>query len=44
MGGSTRQLTTVQFSEYENQIRLWALETLGLEIPEPDARWREAAL
>lgn len=44
MGGSTRGLTTAQFSEYETQIRMWALEKLGLEIPEPDARWREAAL
>lgn len=44
IGGSTRKLNTVQFSEYENEIRLWALEKLGLEIPEPDARWREGAL
>lgn len=44
LGGSTRSLNTAQFSEYESQIRLWAQEALGLVIPEPDARWREAAL
>lgn len=32
---STASLSTVEFSEYCEQIRRWAEETLGLDIPDP---------
>jgi hypothetical protein len=33
IGGSTRDLTTVQFIDYNDRIKLWALTGLNLTIP-----------
>jgi len=38
VGGSTRRLDKVQFSEYVDGIRHFALEKLDLDIPGPEGR------
>src|SRR5262245_8324140 len=38
VGGSTRRLDKVQFSEYVDGIRQFALEKLDLDIPGPEGR------
>ncbi len=36
VGGSTRAMSTIEFSEYCEAIRRWAAEDLDLSIPDPD--------
>lgn len=36
LGGSTREMNTIQFGEYMDAIRQWAAETLDVVIPDPD--------
>lgn len=36
IGGSTRQLNTIEFKEYCEQIQQWAVEALGVYIPDPN--------
>lgn len=38
LGGSTRKMNTIEFSEYCTQIQQWAAETLDCYIPSPDER------
>lgn len=38
LGGSTRKMNTVEFSEYCESIRRWAAETLDLYIEDPGER------
>ena len=40
IGTSSTRLDSVQWSEFQRNIRLWALEDLGVVIPEPDPRLR----
>jgi hypothetical protein len=40
IGGSTRRLNSVDFYDYVERVRLWALETLELNILPPDPDWR----
>jgi hypothetical protein len=42
VGGSTTQLTTAEMADYCEAIRAFALESLGVAIPDPDPNWREA--
>jgi len=35
---STTELTTVQFNEYTEKIRMWAGEFLKMDLPEPDSQ------
>lgn len=35
IGGSSARLNTIEFGEYVMQIRQWALDDLGVAIPEP---------
>lgn len=37
LGGSTRKMNTVEFSEYCEAVRRFAAETLSLDIPDPDS-------
>ncbi len=37
IGGSTRVLNNNEFSDYIRRIRLWAHETLNLEIPDAES-------
>lgn len=37
IGGTTTRLTTVEFGELIERVRVWAAEELGCEIPEPAA-------
>ncbi len=41
IGASTTKLNKVAFGEYCEQIRRWAAENLGLDIPDPDPNWRQ---
>lgn len=34
--GSTAALSTVEFSQYNENVRRWAAETIGLTLPEPN--------
>jgi len=43
LGGSTSQLNVVEFYDYVQRIKQWALESLGVEIPEPDSESVKAA-
>lgn len=43
LGGSTSALNVVEFYDYVQRIKQWALESLDLEIPEPDSDWRAVA-
>jgi hypothetical protein len=43
IGGSTTALNKVEFYEYCERIREFALDKLGVRIPAPDPAWREAA-
>lgn len=43
IGGTTTRLNRVQFYEYVEAIRQFAAESLELDIPDPDPRWRKAA-
>ena len=36
VGGSTTELETIQFEEYLEKVRLWAVTELGCEIPLPN--------
>lgn len=36
LGGSTRKMNTIEFSEYCEALRQWAAETLNLYIADPD--------
>jgi hypothetical protein len=36
LGGSTRSMNTNEFYDYVESIRMWAAETLGCDIPDPD--------
>lgn len=38
LGGSTRELDTVQFYEYVERVRAWAGDKLDVYIPTPDER------
>lgn len=38
IGGSTAKLNKTEFYEYCEQIRTWALDFFGLDIPTPDQR------
>lgn len=40
VGGSTTELTSVQFSDYVERIRQWAFEALDVDIPPGDPAWR----
>lgn len=42
LGRSTRHLNTAEFAQYVDEIRLWAAETLQLDIPDPDPSWRQS--
>lgn len=42
IGGSTTKLNKIEFYEYCEQIRQWALDFLGLDIPTPDQRGEAA--
>jgi hypothetical protein len=39
--GSTRKLNKVQFYDYIEQVRQFALSEIGVVIPDPDPLWRE---
>ena len=41
LGRSIRPLKTDVFARYVDEIRQWAAEKLGLNIPDPDPSWRE---
>ena len=44
LGGSTAALNVVEFYDYIQRIKAWALDSLEVEIPEPDTyRWFKAA-
>lgn len=43
IGGSTTTLNKVEFYEYVERVREFAREKLGIDIPAPDPKWREAA-
>jgi len=34
--GRTSTMTTAEFREYVERIRIWALDTLGINLPEPN--------
>lgn len=36
LGGSTREMNTIEFGEYMEAVRQWAAETLDVVIPDPD--------
>lgn len=36
IGGSTRQMNTLQFSEFTERFKQWAAETLDVVIPDPE--------
>jgi hypothetical protein len=36
LGGSTRELNTIDFGEYVDSVRQWAAEDLDVVIPDPD--------
>lgn len=36
LGGSTREMNTIDFGDYMESIREWAAETLDVVIPDPD--------
>jgi len=36
IGGSTRELNTVEFKEYTERVQQWAADDLGVVIPDPD--------
>jgi hypothetical protein len=36
LGGSTRTMNTLEFSQYCESIREWAADTLGVIIPDPE--------
>lgn len=36
IGGSTRQLNTVEFKDYTEAIQRWAAESVGVVIPDPN--------
>lgn len=37
---STTELSTVQFMDYMDRVRLWANEFLNMELPEPDKNYK----
>lgn len=37
LGGSTREMNTIEFGEYMEAIREWAAEALDVVIPDPDS-------
>lgn len=41
IGGTTTTLDNVEFSDYISRIRQWAVEDLGVVIPDPDPNWRD---
>lgn len=41
IGGTTTSLNKVEFYEYVERVRTFALERLDLDIPPPDPNWRE---
>lgn len=43
IGGTTTTLTRLEFYEYVERLRAFALEKLEIDIPAPDPAWREAA-
>lgn len=42
IGGSTRELNTVEFKQYTERIQQWAAEDLGVVIPDPEPEMAEA--
>lgn len=42
IGGSTRELNTVEFKDYTERIQQWAAEDLGVVIPDPESALAEA--
>ncbi len=42
IGGSTRELNTVEFKDYSERIQQWAAEDIGVVIPDPDPDYAEA--
>lgn len=43
IGGSTRKMSTAEFYDFVESVRLFANERLELEIPAPDPAWRVSA-
>jgi hypothetical protein len=41
IGGSTAKMNTLEFTEYIEKIRRFALMELGVSIPDPDVEWRQ---
>lgn len=39
VGGTTSSLNKLEFGDFIAKFRMWALEKLGVEIPEPDPNW-----
>lgn len=39
--GSTAKLSTVEFSNYIERIRAWAMEVLDIDIPSPDEQFSQ---
>lgn len=42
IGGSTRDLNTVEFKDYSERIQRWAADDLGVVIPDPDQEYAGA--
>lgn len=42
--GKTSKMSTAQFSEYIEKVRMWASQELGLNIPDPDSTHNERAV
>lgn len=43
IGGTTTKLNTIQFGEYVRDIRVWMLDDLGIEVPDPHEYGPEAS-
>ena len=41
IGGSTRELNTVEFKDYTERVQQWAAEDLGVVIPDPEPELAE---
>ena len=44
IGGSTTGLSTGEFYDYVERIRMWAFEKLDVDMPPPDPEWRTREL
>ena len=43
IGGSTTRMNKLEFIEYLESCVLWAAETIGVVLPDPDPEWRAHA-